>query len=245
MKRSVAIAGLMVLAAASSAAAQSRPSIAERLSSQATTQTSATQGRAAITEYLRGRAATPASSSQTVACPEGAYSVVQSPDGSSVSVLFNDFQLSSEEGGPATQRAVCRIQVPLAIPAGYGAGLTSVDYRGFALLGQRQSADLSVDYEVGRGNRGPRFQRHLQGQYEGDFAFTDRLPPGRVRQAGCGAVRGGPTTLVIDAALTLDSRAGPDPAMVSLDSADQASRALTYRFEVRPCPRGQGRLQAY
>ena len=58
MKRSIALAGLMVLAAASSGAAQGRP-------------------------------AQPTSSVR--ACPADAYSIVRAPDGSSVSILFNDF----------------------------------------------------------------------------------------------------------------------------------------------------------
>lgn len=218
MKRSALLAGLMVLAAASSAAAQGR------------------------SQFVRANPTAPVL--QTAACPEGAYSIIRSPDGSSVSILFNDFQLAAEAGGPAMQRARCRIEAPLALPSGYGAGLTSIDYRGFALLGQRQSAEIAVDYEVGAGNRGPRFQRRLQGQYESDFAFTDRLPPGRLRQAGCGANQAtSPATLVIDAALTLSTAGQPGSAMISLDSADQASRALTYRFDVRPCPRSNARRQ--
>lgn len=211
MKRSVAFTGLIVvLAAASSVAAQGRPG----------------QGRPAVEARS--------------ACPTGAYSVVQSPDGSSVTVLFHDFTAEVDGSGPARARTTCRIQIPMAVPAGYALSLSSVDYRGFALLGQRQSADIVVDYEVGRGNRAPRFQRHLQGAREGDFAFTDRLPPGRLRQAGCGA-RGAPgPILAIDASLTLTSAGGEGQALVSLDTADQtATGALQYRFVARPClPRG-------
>ena len=227
MKRSALLAGLMVLAAASSAAAQGRPGAG--LFGQA---------RQGIERQVPSRPAT-ATTTTTNACPAGAYSVVQSPDGSSVSVLFHQF-MAETEGGAATVRATCRIQIPLAVAAGQSLSLTSVDYRGFAMLGQRQSAEIAVDYEVGRGNRAPRFQRHLQGTHEGDFAFTDRLPPGRLRQTGCGA-RGAPgPILAIDASLTLNSAGGEGQALVSLDTADQAATgALQYRFVARPClPRG-------
>lgn len=225
MKRSALLAGLMVLAAASSAAAQARPGAG--LFGQA---------RQGIERQVPSR---PVTATTTNACPAGAYSVVQSPDGSSVSVLFHQF-MAETEGGAATVRATCRIQIPLAVAAGQSLSLTSVDYRGFAMLGQRQSAEIAVDYEVGRGNRAPRFQRRLQGTHEGDFAFTDRLPPGRLRQAGCGA-RGAPVPiLAIDASLTLTSAGGAGQALVSLDTADQAATgALQYRFVARPClPRG-------
>lgn len=188
----------------------------------------------------RGRSTPPAVVQN--ACPEGAYTVVRSPDGTSLGVLFHDFSAEAPQGGRAqTIRTTCRIAIPLAAPEGYGLGLTSVDYRGFASLGQRQSAELAVDYEVGRGNRAPRFSRRLQGRHEGDFAFTDRLPPGRLREAGCA---GTPPVLAIDASITLQTGGTPSQAMVALDTLDQsAAGALRYRFGLTPCaPRAPRRL---
>lgn len=214
MKRSALLAGLMVLAAASSAAAQGRPST------------------------LRPTPGRPAQVVTQDVCPAGSYSVVQAPDGSSVSVLFHQFAVETSGATAQTQRSRCRIQIPLAVPAGRSAALSSVDYRGFAQLGQRQSGEISVDYEVGQGNRGPRFQRRLQGAQAGDFAFTDRLPPGRLRQAGCGRRGAAPSILAIDATLTLTTAGAGEQAMISLDSADQSTTgALQYRFDVRPCDR--------
>jgi hypothetical protein len=207
MKRSVALAGLMALTAAFPAAAQASRSPA--------------QGQP--TSVVR-------------ACPANAYSVIRSPDGSSVSILFNDFSAETTRGQRGSVRTTCRIEAPLALPAGHGAGLTSVDYRGFALLGARQSADISADYELGRGNGG-RFNRRIQGRYERDFYFVDRLPPGQVRQAGCA---GAPApVLAINITLGLTTPGQGEAAMIALDSADQttAPTALTYRFDVRPCAR--------
>jgi len=203
MKRSATLAGLMVLAAASSAAAQGRPGIIGQIRS---TAEASAASRAAATS-------TPTSTVTNNACPAGSYSVVQSPDGTSVSVLFHSFSAETDGTAPGSVRSTCRIQVPLAVQAGYALGLTSVDYRGYAFLGQRQSAELAV-------------------------AFTDRLPPGRLRQTTCGT-RGVPLpVLAIDATLTLNSPTAGEQAMVSLDSADQtASGALNYRFEARPCTR--------
>lgn len=208
MKRSIALAGLMVLAAASSAAAQGRP--------------------AQATSTVR-------------ACPANAYSIVRAPDGSSVSILFNDFSAETTQGQRGTVQTTCRIEAPLALPAGFSAGLTTVDYRGFAYLGSRQSAQISASYEVGRGNGG-RFNRRLQGGYNRDFYFVDRLPPGQVRSAGCA---GAPApVLAIDITLGLTTTDQPRAAMIALDSADQtAGGALTYRFNVQPCMRRQQETQ--
>lgn len=208
MKRSIALAGLMVLAAASSAAAQGRP--------------------AQPTSTVR-------------ACPSDAYTVVLALDRSSVSILFNNFSAETVQGQRGTVSTTCRIEAPLALPAGFSAGLTTVDYRGFAYLGGRQSAQISAEYEVGRGNGG-RFNRRLQGGFERDFYFVDRLPPGRVRAAGCA---GAPApVLAINITLQLTTADQPRAAMISLDSADQTAvgGALTYRFDVRPCARRPDRM---
>lgn len=166
------------------------------------------------------------------ACPTGAYSVISAPDGTSVTVLFNDFSAETD-GGEASARTRCRIEIPLAAPAGRSIGLTSVDYRGFAMLARRQSAEIDVRYEFGRGNRAAPFHRRLQGLHEGDFAFTDRLPPGQLRRLGCD---GSTPVLAIDAALSLTSAGHGGAAMVAMDSADLTSGgALRYRFDVRPC----------
>lgn len=207
MKRSVALAGLMALTAVSPAAAQASRSPA--------------QGQPTAVVQ---------------ACPSNAYSVVRSPDGSTVSIIFNDFSAETTRGQRGSVRTTCRIQAPLALPAGYGAGLTSVDYRGFAMLGGRQSAEITADYELGHGNGG-RFNRRIQGRYERDFYFVDRLPPGQVRLAGCG---GAPTpVLAINITLGLTTSDQGAAAMIALDSADHTSAptALTYRFDVRPCAR--------
>ena len=201
MKRSIALAGLMVLAAASGAAAQGRPAVA------------ASPGNA---------------------CAPGTYSVIQAPDGSSLSILFHDFVVEHPQG--STVRAVrrdCYLEVPRALGAGVSADMTTVDYRGFAQLASRQSAELEVAYDAGLGNG--QFRRRIQGRHSGDFSFSDRLTPGQFGVLGCG---NRPPVLRINASMTLSSGGQRVAAMASLDSADMASGpsgALTYRFSIGRC----------
>ena len=201
MKRSIALAGLMLLAAASSAAAQGRPDW------------QASSGNA---------------------CAPGTYSVVQAPDGSSVSILFHDFVAEHPQGSTVrTVRRDCYLEVPLAIGAGMTADLTTVDYRGFAHLASRQSVDLAVAYDAGPGNG--QFHRRIQGRHRGDFSFTDHIAPGQLGVLACGTR---PPVLRINAALTLSTGGQRAAAMASLDSADMAAGpvgALTYRFTTSRC----------
>lgn len=210
MKRSIALAGLMVLAAASPAAAQIRP--AQQLPWQ----------NGAVVQQT---------------CMPGSYSVTQSPDGRSVTVLFDGLGASATRGRARIVRMSCRIAIPLTLPEGHSASLVSVDYRGFAQIGSRQAAEIVVDYDLGRNVRLPRFQRILSGPQETDFSFTDR-PTGQTQVAGCGRAAATAPVLNLNASVAISTGAQLPNALIFMDSSDQTTDGgLTFRFDVRPCGR--------
>lgn len=209
MKRSIALAGLMVLAAASSAAAQGRP--AQQLPWQG-----------AVTQN---------------SCMPGSYSVSQSPDGRSVTVLFDSLIANAPTGRARIVRTSCRIAIPLTLPEGYSANLVSVDYRGFAQVASRQAAEIAVDYDLGRNVRLPRFHRILTGPQDTDFSYTDR-PTGQAQVAGCGRAAATAPVLNLTASVAVSTGGQQPTAMIALDSSDQAAGGgLTFRFNVQPCGR--------
>ena len=59
-------------------------------------------------------------------CPDGTFSIVTSPDGNSVSVLFDNFVVNTS---PTTStgfaRKTCAMEIPLHLPAGYSLGRLS------------------------------------------------------------------------------------------------------------------------
>lgn len=209
MKRSIALTGLMVLAAASSAAAQGRP--AQQLPHQgAVTQSS---------------------------CMPGSYSVSQSPDGRSVTVLFDSLIAHAPTGRARIVRTSCRIAIPLTLPEGHSANLVSVDYRGFAQVASRQAAEIAVDYDLGRSVRLPRFHRILSGPQDTDFSYTHRLT-GQTQVAGCGRAAATAPVLNLTASVAVSTGGQQPAAMIALDSSDQATGGgLTFRFNVQPCGR--------
>lgn len=210
MKRSAALAGLMILAAATGAAAQVRP--------------------AAQLPWRNG-----AVTQQT--CAPGSYSVIQSPDGRQVTVLFDGMSATAMTGRARIVRTSCRISIPLALPDGHSATLNSVDYRGFAQVGVRQVAEVAVDYDLGPGARLPRFQRLITGPQEADFSFTDR-PASRPQVGGCGPAAPSGPVLNMTASVAVSTGAQSPQAMIALDSSDHATGAgVTFRFDVRPCGR--------
>jgi len=178
----------------------------------------------------------PALAQETNGCPEGSYSVVMSPDGTTLSILFDQFTL--ESNGISTsgmQRKVCRISAPLNLPANYSIGVYKVDYRGFAKLVTKQETELNVQYFLGPrdSDHGRVFKRKIKGPHEGDYAFTETLGAGQMKRVGCGTA----AMLNVGIALSLDGDLAAGDAMTSLDTTDAApGGALVYHLNLKKCP---------
>ena len=178
----------------------------------------------------------PALAQEANGCPAGSYSIVMSPDGTTLSILFDQFTLeSSGISGSGNQRKVCRISSPLNLPANYSIGVYKVDYRGFAKLAAKQETNLEVQYFLGPhdNEHGRVFKRKIKGPHEGDYLFTETIGAGQMKRVGCG------TAAVLNVGITLSFngvlRAGE--AMSSLDTADAArGGALVYHLDLKKCP---------
>ena len=165
------------------------------------------------------------------ACPQGTYSVVNAPDGTSLSILFDLFSLTSEGAARTSQSKECSLRVPLNLPEGYSLGVYRVDYRGFAYLQRKQTSELTVDYNLGPRGNGRHFSRKTKGTFDGEFLFTENIGAGLMKRVGCGekAV----LDVTVKLALVQD---GPGEAMTALDSADGAARGgLIYYFDTKKC----------
>lgn len=67
-------------------------------------------------------------------CPSGSVSAVVSPDGTAISLLFDQFSLSIQPGKYVMPqlRRFCRFRIPLDLAAGFNLDVSKIDYRGFA-----------------------------------------------------------------------------------------------------------------
>ena len=164
-------------------------------------------------------------------CPVGTYSTVTSPEGTTLSILFDSFMVSGGSGGDAVRSQVCDLQVPLRLPEGYSLGVYRVDYRGFAHLSGKETADLRVDYGLGPRDKGRRFQRKIKGRQDGDFIFTENIGAGLMRRVGCGET----AMLNVSLQLTLNAD-NPSEAIATLDSADGAPKGgIIYHLDTKKC----------
>lgn len=155
-----------------------------------------------------------------------AVTTVASPDGSSLSVLFDTMQVTGDR-----QTRTCAASASLNLPAGYSLGVYRVDYRGFAELAKGQTAQLTVDYDLGPKGNGRHFSRSVKGPSTSDFAFTENIGAGQMKRVGCGAS----ATLNLSVSLELLGKSSTG-AEADLDSSDGASKhGLVYHFDLRKC----------
>lgn len=184
---------------------------------------------------LAGLAALPTWAQDINGCPAGSYSVVLSPDGTSLSILFDQFTLeSSAAANGGKQMKMCRIAAPLLLPANRSIGVYKVDYRGFAKLAAKQVTELNVQYFLGPhdNDHGRVFKRQIRGPQESDYTFTETIGAGQMKRVGCGKA----AILNVNLSLTLEGNLQAGDAMSSLDTADGApGGALVYHFDLKPC----------
>jgi hypothetical protein len=165
-------------------------------------------------------------------CPQGTFSVINSPDGTSLTVLFDSFSISGAGGlGKSIQEKTCTLNVPLHLPEGQSLGVYRVDYRGFAHLAAHQYSELTVDYALGPREKSRRYHRRVPGAHEGDFLFTENIGAGLMRRVGCGEA----ALLRLTITLSLQTK-GAGEALAAMDSADGAPKGgLVYYFDLKRC----------
>jgi hypothetical protein len=180
-------------------------------------------------------AVTPVSAQQNNGCPEGSYTVVLTPDGGTLTVLFSAFVVEAgDEAGRNTDRRSCGLHVPLNLPPDTSVGVYKVDYRGFAALAHQQQFEISVVYGF-NGGRDHSYRRQLRGEHGGDFAFSQTIGAGLMRRVGCGEE----AALDVEASISLNANGRPGDALAALDSLDGAPRGgLVYFLRYDRCSPG-------
>lgn len=163
-------------------------------------------------------------------CPNGTASATVSPDGSSLSIIFDQFLT---EAGPAAGKTIdrksCNIAVPVHVPNGYSMSVIAVDYRGYVGLPRSASARLTAEYFFA-GMQGPRFQQDFIGATDRDYLFSNQLGVQAVVWSPCGA----DVNLRVNAAMQVRNTNRQLDAIATVDSAD-ISAGLIYHIQMRRC----------
>ena len=162
-------------------------------------------------------------------CPDGTVSGTLSPDQKTLSLLFDQYQVSvGGETGKSFDRKSCNIAIPVHVPQGLSVSILKIDFRGFNHLPAYGTSQFNVEYFFA-GTRGPAFQRKFNGPLDEDYLINNELVAKAIVWSGCGA----DVNLRTNSSMRVKT-VGNKEAMASIDSED-VSAAIIYQLQWRSC----------
>ncbi len=162
-------------------------------------------------------------------CPAGTVSVTLSPDAKSLSLLFDQYQVSvGGETGKDFDRKSCNIAIPVHVPQGLSVSVLKIDYRGFNHLPSSATSQFNVEYFFA-GTRGPSFQKKFRGPLDEDYLINNELTAEAVVWSSCGA----DVNLRTNSSMRVNTVSNRE-AIASIDSQD-VNAAIIYQLQWRKC----------
>lgn len=162
-------------------------------------------------------------------CPGGSVSTILSPDQRSLSLLFDEYQVSAGGStGRSFDRKSCNVAIPVHVPQGMSVAVLAVDYRGYNHLPSRAMSQFNVEYFFA-GGRGPSYRRTFYGQLDSDYTITNELVAHSLVWSACGA----DVNLRTNSSIRL-STVNNAEASASVDSED-INAAIVYHLQWRTC----------
>lgn len=134
-------------------------------------------------------------------CKAGTASVTLSPDSTTVTIIFDEYEATIGPGAKFSDQVKnCNLNFKVIYPPGYQYTLYKNDYTGYALLEQGVTAKQTSSYWfAGFVGDKPTFQSTWKGYFNDQYTFTDTLAS--LVYSPCGAS----TTLNINTQLVLTS----------------------------------------
>lgn len=162
-------------------------------------------------------------------CPAGTVSVTLSPDATSLSLLFDQYQVAvGGETHKSFDRKSCNIAIPVHVPQGMSVSILKIDFRGFNHLPQSASSQFNVEYFFA-GTRGPSFQRKFRGPLDEDYLINNALTVEAIVWSGCGA----DVNLRTNSSMKVQTVLNKE-AIASIDSED-VNAGIIYQLQWRQC----------
>lgn len=162
-------------------------------------------------------------------CPAGSVSATLSPDATSLSLLFDSYQV--EAGGTTSKkfdRKSCNIAIPVHVPQGMSISVLAIDYRGFNGLPVGATSQFNVEYFFA-GAKGPSFQKTFKGELAEDYLIHNELTAKAVVWSACGA----DVNLRTNSSIRVTTK-NNQQAMATVDSED-VSAAIIYQLKWKQC----------
>jgi hypothetical protein len=173
-------------------------------------------------------------------CPANRVSAALSPDGSALSVLFDDYTVTAD-GSNLVDYKDCNMAIPVHVPYGYSVSFARVDYRGFNFLPYGTEAELSIEYFFAGSSTVPyiqHFRHDASGDASGNFLLQDTIDSTNVTWSRCGT---SDVTLRINNSLKVTTNVLGEQASSTIDTIDvsldnpEGRKGLVFYLQWNPC----------
>jgi hypothetical protein len=158
-------------------------------------------------------------------CSNSTASVILSPDGTELSVLFDNFILNANASNVNQKNlraeTSCSVNVDMYIPYGYQMAFTGVDYRGYANIPNTAQGYHRLLFQMANTPVTSMREATARGPFDSTYFFSAAQKPGREVWTACGQTNVRlPLTSVLGVAYSIRGHY-PD-AIISLDSQDMS-----------------------
>lgn len=179
-------------------------------------------------------------------CPNGSATAVLSPDGKTLSVLFDSYVAEAGNHiGIARDAKGCQINIPFSVPAGYAVQVVKMDYRGFTALPAGSRSTFGAGFRFleinGRTTAARRVLRAnvMIGPRSENFTLTSMIPRSEFSPCGQNFV------LAAESHLNVQSNRAGEQALSTVDSLDAVQTPVKYSLRWIRCETGRipGRVE--
>jgi len=162
-------------------------------------------------------------------CPGGSVSATLSPDATSLSLLFDSYQVEAGgDTGKKFDRKSCNIAIPVHVPQGISISVLSIDYRGYNQFEQGSDSQFNVEYFFA-GAQGPTFTKKFIGPQDEDYLIHNELTAKTIVWSKCGA----DVNLRTNSSIRVNTKNNKQ-ALATVDSED-VSAAIVYQLQWKKC----------
>lgn len=174
-------------------------------------------------------------------CPQGSVSATLSPNGTSLSLLFDAYV--TEAGGTTGQLRTaknCQINIPFTVPPGYAVQVVKMDYRGFVSVPNGARSTFGAGFRFleinGRGTNSRRVLRAsvLTGPRQENFVLSSIVRGPEFSPCGRSFV------LAAESMLNVQSNRAGESAVSTIDSLDATQTPMIYSLRWKRCGGHQG-----
>lgn len=171
-------------------------------------------------------------------CDAATASAITTPDGQTLSVLFDNYSVEIGQGSSNPQSQTlqkdCHVLIDVDVPAGVQFGLQQADYRGFAAIPASAWGFHRFTHIVPNQPVASMREATIKGPSSGNYAVTVAQKPGRFAYTTCNQRS---QTIELLSQLAVSYYPGTSDrsiAMINLDSVDTGVHT-TFKLSWRPC----------